>query len=103
MVWPSGDGFGALTRRQALTSSFGLAGVAGWSHVFPGSTGSSPRLALPLKQATSVATPTGQQTADILTLAGDALATHHLKAVILRVLVDGEEVVTAAFGESMTG
>jgi CubicO group peptidase (beta-lactamase class C family) len=71
--------------------------------MFPGSTGGSTRLALPRNQATPAATPASQQAADILALANDALATHHLKAVILRVLVDGEEVVTAALGESMTG
>jgi CubicO group peptidase (beta-lactamase class C family) len=97
------DGFSSLTRRQALMSSLGLAGAAGWTHVFPGSPGASTRLALPLQQATPAATPASQQAADILALASDALATHHLKAVILRVLVDGEEIVTAAFGESMTG
>ncbi len=96
-------GFESPTRRQALTAGFGFAGLAGWSHVFPGSPGASTRLALSLNQATPAATPANQQAADILALAGDALATHHLKAIILRVLVDGQEVVTAALGESMTG
>jgi CubicO group peptidase (beta-lactamase class C family) len=56
-----------------------------------------------MNQATLAATPASQQSADILALVGEAMATHHLKAVILRVLIDGEEIVTAAFGESMTG
>ena len=33
----------------------------------------------------------------------DYMEEAHLKAVILRVTVDGEEIVTAAEGESMTG
>jgi CubicO group peptidase (beta-lactamase class C family) len=41
--------------------------------------------------------------ASILDLAREALDAHDLKAVILRVEVDGQEVVTAALGESMTG
>jgi CubicO group peptidase (beta-lactamase class C family) len=99
-----GDGFGLLTRRQAFMSGFVIAGAGSWSYgSFPGSTGASNRLALPMNQATLAATPASQQSADILALVGEAMATHHLKAVILRVLIDGEEIVTAAFGESMTG
>ena len=33
----------------------------------------------------------------------DTMAQAHLKAVIVRVTVDGKEVVTKAYGESMTG
>jgi hypothetical protein len=31
------------------------------------------------------------------------METNHLRAVILRVTMDGEEIVTAATGESLTG
>ena len=41
--------------------------------------------------------------AAIVAIAHEAMAKHHLKAVIVRVTVDGEEVVTTALGESMTG
>ena len=43
------------------------------------------------------------QAATIVALARDAMAKYDLKAVILRVTIDGREVVTAALGESMTG
>ena len=43
------------------------------------------------------------QGAAIVELAREAMATGDLPAVILRVTVDGEEIVTAALGESMTG
>jgi CubicO group peptidase (beta-lactamase class C family) len=43
-------------------------------------------------------------TADaILALTQEAMEQQHLRAVIVRVVVGGHEVVTAAFGESMTG
>ncbi|MGD9892222.1 MAG: serine hydrolase domain-containing protein [Dehalococcoidia bacterium] len=41
--------------------------------------------------------------AQIIAIAQDAMGKYDLKAVILRVTIDGEEVVTAARGESMTG
>jgi CubicO group peptidase (beta-lactamase class C family) len=43
------------------------------------------------------------QAAAIVALARDAMAKYDLKAVILRVTIDGQEVVTEALGESMTG
>ncbi len=43
------------------------------------------------------------QAAAIVGLAREAMVRNHLKAVILRVTVDGRELVTAALGESMTG
>src|SRR5215212_8374099 len=45
----------------------------------------------------------GAQAAAIDALARDAMAKYDLKAVILRVTIDGQEVVTEALGESMTG
>jgi CubicO group peptidase (beta-lactamase class C family) len=39
----------------------------------------------------------------VMRIVGDIMAQAHLKAVIVRVTVDGEEVVTKAVGESMTG
>jgi CubicO group peptidase (beta-lactamase class C family) len=44
-----------------------------------------------------------RQAAHIVSLVRDAMAQYDLKAVIVRVTVDGREVVTAALGESMTG
>jgi CubicO group peptidase (beta-lactamase class C family) len=40
---------------------------------------------------------------DIVSIARDAMAEFDLRAVILRVVIDGEEIVTEALGESMTG
>jgi CubicO group peptidase (beta-lactamase class C family) len=43
------------------------------------------------------------QAAAIVGIAREKMAADHLKAVILRVTIDGKEVVTEALGESMTG
>jgi CubicO group peptidase (beta-lactamase class C family) len=43
------------------------------------------------------------QAAAIVAMVREAMATYHLNAVIVRVTVDGHELVTAALGESMTG
>jgi CubicO group peptidase (beta-lactamase class C family) len=43
------------------------------------------------------------QASQIIALVRDGLTKYHLNAAIVRVTVDGKEVVTAAFGESMTG
>ncbi len=53
-----------------------------------------------LDQGESATSLTG---AAIIELAREAMTTGDLPAVILRVTVDGEEIVTAALGESMTG
>lgn len=50
-----------------------------------------------------LATAQNAQAAAIVELAREAMTEHDLKAVIVRVTVDGEEVVTKALGESMTG
>jgi len=39
----------------------------------------------------------------VMRIVRDTMAQAHLKAVIVRVTVDGKEVVTQAVGESMTG
>ena len=43
------------------------------------------------------------QAAAIIELAREAMTKYHLKAVIVRVTIDGKEIVTKALGESMTG
>lgn len=60
-----------------------------------------PVAAAPAQQATPVAR--GDLAAQITAIANDAMARYALKAVILRVTIDGKEVVTTALGESMTG
>ena len=57
--------------------------------------------ALPTKTTT---TTTENAKADaVMRIVRDTMAQEHLKAVIVRVTVDGKEVVTEAVGESMTG
>jgi CubicO group peptidase (beta-lactamase class C family) len=43
------------------------------------------------------------QAAAIITLAREAMTQYHLKAAIVRVTINGEEIVTKALGESITG
>jgi CubicO group peptidase (beta-lactamase class C family) len=45
----------------------------------------------------------GSQAAAIIDLAREAMTKYQLKAAIVRVTIDGEEVVTKALGESITG
>ncbi|MBV9323248.1 MAG: beta-lactamase family protein [Chloroflexi bacterium] len=47
--------------------------------------------------------PAGEQAAQVVAIARALMEQRNLRAVILRVLVDGQELVTDAFGESMTG
>lgn len=85
------------SRRQMLTGmSVGAAAlVAPWS----GLTAPGPALA-----TTPVASPTSGAGADeVIALVDAAMEQYHLKAAIVRVLSDGEEVVTIARGESMGG
>jgi CubicO group peptidase (beta-lactamase class C family) len=50
------------------------------------------------------ATPAGSQQADLVrAIVAQTMAAQHLRSAIVRVTIDGKEVVTAAFGESMTG
>ena len=92
-------GFGSLlTRREAVTTGLALA-AGGVSAV-----GSTRRVsAASPRQATPAASAPGEQAAAIVALARDVMAKNDLKAVIVRVTSDGQEVVTAAMGESMTG
>src|SRR5215207_2264737 len=62
-----------------------------------------PAYAAPLRQATPVATPPGDQAAAIVAIARDIMEQQDVKAVILSVTIDGQEIVTEALGESMTG
>jgi CubicO group peptidase (beta-lactamase class C family) len=92
-----GLGFGtSLTRREAVKTSLALAGGT----LAAGPTRSA---AAPRRQATPVASPAGDPADAIVTIAREAMTEHDLKAVIVRVTIDGIELVTAALGESMTG
>jgi CubicO group peptidase (beta-lactamase class C family) len=87
----------ALTRREAVTMGIVLAGGA----VVAGS--GRPADAAPLRQATPVANGAGDQAEAIVAIARDIMNKQDVKAVIVRVLIDGQEIVTEALGESMTG
>ena len=86
-----------LTRRKAVTMGVALAGgtVAAAS--------ARPAVAATLRQATPVAGQPGDRAEAIVAIARDIMAKQDVNAVILRVTIDGQEVVTAALGESMTG
>ncbi len=87
----------ALTRRDAVTMGFTLAGAA----AIAGST--RPADAAPRLQATPVAGTPRDQADAIVGIARDIMDKQDVKAVIVRVLIDGQEIVTEAMGESMTG
>jgi CubicO group peptidase (beta-lactamase class C family) len=58
--------------------------------------------ALPDQTPTTTTTDTAKADA-VMRVIRDTMAKEHLKAVIVRVTVDGEELLTQALGESMTG
>jgi len=57
----------------------------------------------PRRQSTPQASASDDRTVAIIALARDVMAKNDLNAVIVRVTIDGQEVVTEALGESMTG
>jgi CubicO group peptidase (beta-lactamase class C family) len=86
-----------LTRRKAVTMGVALAGgtvAAAWVR---------PAVAATLRQATPVAGQPGDRAEAIVAIARDIMDKQDVKAVIVRATIDGQEVVTAALGESMTG
>jgi CubicO group peptidase (beta-lactamase class C family) len=87
----------SLTRRGAVSTGLVLAGgvLAGGS--------SRPSAAAPLRQATPAAGAPEDQAERIVAIARDEMAKYDLRAVIVRVMIDGQDVVTTALGESMTG
>jgi D-alanyl-D-alanine carboxypeptidase len=87
----------SLTRREAVTMGLALAGGA----LGAGST--RPAAAAPHRQATPAAGAPEDQAERIVAIARDEMAKYDLRAVIVRVMIDGQDVVTTALGESMTG
>src|SRR5215207_8889267 len=86
-----------LTRRAAVAMGLTLAGGTLTA------ASAQPAFAAPLRQATPGATPPGDQAAAIVAIARDIMEQQDVKAVILSVTIDGQEIVTEALGESMTG
>jgi len=62
-----------------------------------------PAEAAPAEPSTQVQAAQSDQAAQIIALVRDGMTKYNLRAVIVRVTIDGKEVVTAALGESMTG
>jgi CubicO group peptidase (beta-lactamase class C family) len=86
---------GRLTRRTALAG--GTAAIAA------GVLGNQRNAAAAQDAATPVAGEGSDPAADIVGIARDAMERYNLRAVILRVTIDGKEIVTTALGESMSG
>ncbi len=86
-----------FTRRAAVATGLMLASGA------LAAASARPAFAATLRQATPVAGTTGDDPEAIIALARDIMEQQHVKAVILRVTIDGQELVTEALGESMTG
>jgi CubicO group peptidase (beta-lactamase class C family) len=62
-----------------------------------------PAFATPVRQSTPVAGVPGDQAEAIIAITRDIMDKQDVKAVIVRVTIDGHEIVTEALGESMTG
>jgi CubicO group peptidase (beta-lactamase class C family) len=86
-----------LTRREAVAMGLALAGGT------LAAASARPVFATPLRQATPVAGAAGDQAEAIVAIARNIMDKQDVKAVILRVVGDGHEIVTDALGESMTG
>lgn len=86
-----------LTRRAVVAMGLTLAGgtLAARSP--------RPAYAAPRRQATPVVTGAGDQAEAIIAIARDLMEQQDVKAVIVRVIIAGQEIVTAALGASMTG
>ncbi|MGH2585960.1 MAG: serine hydrolase domain-containing protein, partial [Dehalococcoidia bacterium] len=92
----------AHTRRDILRWS----ASAGGSALLLATAARLPTEAAPAEPSTHVqASPSAQsaQAAQIIALVREAMEQYYLNAVIVRVTIDGHELVTAALGESMTG
>src|SRR4051794_38068730 len=85
-----------LTRRDAI--GVGVALASGTL-----AAGSPHRAAATLRPQATPATPPGNQAEAVVAIAREIMAKQDVKAVIVRVTIDGQEVVTAALGDSMTG
>jgi CubicO group peptidase (beta-lactamase class C family) len=93
-----GRRFGSMvTRREAV--AIGLAAASGT--LASGHVRSS--AAAPRRQATPTAGASTDRAEAIVAIAREVMARQDVRAVILRVTIGGEDVVTTALGESMTG
>jgi len=96
--------------KGTVAAAVPLAALGNYRNPFgaPGTTAASALRRTSYRSTTTAATAApattaaGTQAADIIAMARDAMAKYDMRAVILRVLIDAQEVVTAALGESMT-
>jgi CubicO group peptidase (beta-lactamase class C family) len=88
---------GPVTRREAVSLGLALAGGT------LATASTRPAFATSLRQATPMAGQPGDRAEAIVAIAQDIMEKQDVKAVIVRVTIDGQEVVTEALGESMTG
>jgi CubicO group peptidase (beta-lactamase class C family) len=114
---PVGPGSGALvdsvmtsrpSRRNLLGGTLGLATVAATASLasvaqLATTAAAQPAPPAQLPAAAPAAAAGGPRADHILDLARGAMAQNNLRAVIVRVLVENQELVTAAFGESLPG
>jgi CubicO group peptidase (beta-lactamase class C family) len=88
---------GPVTRREAVSLGLALAGGT------LATASTRPAFATSLRQATPMAGQPGDRAEAIVAIARDIMEKQDVKAVIVRVTIDGQEVLTEALGESMTG
>ena len=90
-----------LIRRFAIVA-LGIGMLAGCTSESNTPAQSSPPSALP-NTAGTAASADPAQAAAVDKVVQEAMKARHLRAVIVRVTVDGKEIITKAYGESMTG
>ncbi|HZG69613.1 MAG TPA: serine hydrolase domain-containing protein [Herpetosiphonaceae bacterium] len=87
----------SFTRRDAIAMGLTLAGGT------LAAASARPAFTTPVRQSTPVAGARGDDADAIVGLARDIMDKQDVKAVIVRVTIDGQDIVTEALGESMTG
>jgi len=86
-----------LTRRAAVARGLTLASGALTAAA------ARPAFAAALRQSTPVARTPGDDASTIIAMTRDIMDKQDVKAAIVRVTIDGQEIVSEAMGESMTG
>ena len=91
----------SIVRRSAIVA-LAIGMLAGCTSESNTSAQSSPPSGLPNTAGTAPSADPAQAAA-VDKVVQEAMAARHLRAVIVRVTVDGKEIITKAYGESMTG
>ena len=97
-------------RKVLLTAAFALLLVGCTStNATTSTSGTGPAAGSSLAGSSGSGTPTSSSSSDpalaasIMTVVNDAVQADHLRAVLVKVTIDGQQVVRQAVGESMTG